>query len=111
MRIKKYRPAFFEGFEDEFYEVNSREELMECELVKSAEECGGEVCFSYREDRPSCLMLVIENREEENGCEWWVVAVITDHADALTLKDWLPEWEATIQKYKSMKNEHEQTKE
>lgn len=109
MRIKKYRPAFFEGFEDESYEVNSREELMGCELVKSASQMG-EVCFSYREDAPSCLMMVIENQEEKNGCEWWVVAVITDRADALTLKGWLPEWEATIQKYKSLKNEHEQIK-
>jgi hypothetical protein len=105
MRIKKYRPAFFEGFEDEFYVVNSREELMECELIKSAVGCGGEVCFSYQEDATSHIMLVIDNPEEERGCEWWVVAIITNHDDALTLKGWLPDWKQTIRKYEE-KNAH-----
>lgn len=99
MRIKKYRPAFFEGFEDKFYEVNSREELMESELIKTAVGCGGEVCFSYQEDASSCIMLVIDKPEEERGCEWWVVAIIINHDDALTLKGWLPDWEQTIRKY------------
>lgn len=105
MRIKKYRPAFFEGFEDEFYVVNSREGLMESELIKSAVGRGGEVCFSYQEDATSHIMLVINNPKKECGCEWWVVAIITNHDDALTLKGWLPDWEQTIKKYEQ-KNAH-----
>ena len=34
MKLKKYRPRFFTGFEDEYYEINSREELFNSELCK-----------------------------------------------------------------------------
>lgn len=103
MIITKYRPSFFEGFEEKTYEVNSKEELMDCELVKNASKYGGEICFSYSDDSSSCIMVVIENPEEECGCEWWVVSVITDRNDARNLKGWLPDWKETVCKYEAKK--------
>ena len=28
MKIKKYRPAFFSGFDDVYYDINSKEETL-----------------------------------------------------------------------------------
>ena len=45
------------------------------------------------------VMQVIPNKHEQEGCEWWVVAIIDDDADALLLKEWLPSWKETRERY------------
>lgn len=97
MEIKKYRPAFFEGFEEERYEARNKEELMNCKLIKDAQELG-EVCFSYGE-YSSHIMLVIPKDDEPEGCEWWVISIITNKDDAAVLKEWLPDWMDARAKY------------
>ena len=46
MKIKKYRPNFFSGFEDVYYEVNSKEELLASDLCKYSIDNGFEICLS-----------------------------------------------------------------
>lgn len=99
MIIKKYRPAFFEGFEEKVYEVHSKEELMTCELIKDWSFLG-EICFDYSEDWASHIMAVIEKSDTDNGCEWWVVSIVSDKNDAKILRSWLPDWKEVISKYK-----------
>ena len=103
MIIRKYRPAFFEGFEEESYEVSNREELMQCPIVTSAQE-HGEVCVSINEDKCATLMVVIENSDDPQGCEWWVLSIINNEQDASTISQWLPDWQSVIAKYKSAKS-------
>lgn len=101
IEIKKYRPAFFEGFEEERYEVRTKEELMNCKLIKDAQELG-EICFSYGE-HSSHIMLVIQKDDEPEGCEWWVISIITNKDDAAVLKEWLPDWMDVRAKYATKK--------
>lgn len=100
MNIRKYRPAFFEGFEEESYEISNRDELMQCPLITSAQE-HGEVCISMNDDGCATLMVVIENRDEPQGCEWWVISIIDNEQDASIISQWLPDWESVIAKYNS----------
>lgn len=90
MKIKKYRPAFFTGFEDEYYEVSTREELFESELVKPLTEYPNfhRISYSQTSDEQLAIML-----ELDGGCEWWVLALVHNQEDIKTLKDWLPEIE------------------
>lgn len=84
MRIKKYRPTFFDGFEDVYYDINSKEELLTSELCKWSIEHGYVIEFSYHETQ-SCIMAVKKDRSE-----WWVLALIDEPQDMDVLKDWLP---------------------
>ena len=85
MRIKKYLPAFFTGFDDVYYDVNSKEELLASELCRWCIENGYEIEFSPK--TTSCIMAVKKDRTE-----WWVLAVIDDPNDIDVLKGWLPEF-------------------
>ncbi len=99
MKIKKYRPNFFEGFEDVFYEVSTKEELLECELCKHAVDNGYEICLSKTDCRGG-IMAIKENKNNEDGAEWWVLAIIYDTQDVATLSEWLPDWNLKREEYK-----------
>ena len=100
MKIKKYRPNFFEGFEDVFYEVSTKEELLKCELCKHAVDNGYEICLS-KTDCYGGIMAVKENKNNEDGAEWWVLAIIYDTQDVATLSEWLPDWNLKREEYKN----------
>lgn len=87
MIIKKYRPNFFSGFEDEYYEVNTKEELFNSELIKPLTELPDFHRISYSPQSESQLAIMVELKE---GYEWWVVALIHDKSDIETIKKWLP---------------------
>lgn len=90
MRLQKYRPAFFTGFEDEFYEVNTKEELFESALIKPLTEYPNfyRISYSQNSDRQLAIML-----ELNKGYEWWVIALVHNKEDIKTLKEWLPKIE------------------
>lgn len=88
MKIKKYRPAFFDGFEDEIYEVNTKEELFESGLIKHLTEYHNfhRISYSHQSEQQLAIML-----ELNKGYEWWVIALVHNLDDIKTLKEWLPE--------------------
>lgn len=93
MKIKKYRPAYFEGFTDEYYYVQSKEELLDSNLCKPWIECGYVISFSKSEIyEQGHIMAIKENKEDKKG-EWWVVALIYNKKDIETLANWLPDFE------------------
>lgn len=113
MKIKKYRPSFFEGFEDVYYDVNSKEELLESELCKFSVDNGYEICFSKEANRGH--IMAIKQAKNEEGAEWWVLAIITKAQDIETLASWLPNFNTIKEYYKKAKrikqNDYERKKE
>ena len=103
MKIEKYRPNFFSGFEDVYYEVNSKEELLESELCKDDVDDGYEICFSKDKEDYGCVMSIKPTNDEE-GAEWWVLAIIYNAQDVATLSEWLPDWNSKREEYKNKLN-------
>lgn len=82
MKILKYRPNFFSGFDDEVYEVNSKEELLTCGLVNS-KTMKGFAGLSYTNyDTQGVLSCEFENGEH------YVVAIVHDKESRDILSDW-----------------------
>ncbi len=102
MKIKNYRPNFFSGFEDVYYDVNSKEELLESELCKYSVDNGYEICFS-KEDGYGCIMAIKQDKNSEDGAEWWVLAIITNEQDVEILASWLPNYVELVMKYYGLK--------
>lgn len=90
MKITKYRPNFFSGFEDEYYEVNTKEELFESELIKPLTEYPNFHRISYSQQSEQQLAIMLELNK---GYEWWVVALVHDPEDIKMLVEWLPKIE------------------
>lgn len=103
MKIKKYRPNFFSGFEDVYYEVNSKEELLESKLCKYSVDNGYKICFSNTEENYGCIMSIKPTNDDE-GAEWWVLAIIDNAQDVKTLTKWLPDWNCLRKEYKIKNN-------
>lgn len=68
--IRQYRPAFFEGFENETVEFSSLKEMLEIPWVKHFSTDPTFHQFSISNDN-----LMAEYRE---GREWWVVGFLKD---------------------------------
>ena len=81
MKVTQHRPAFFEGFENEVIEVNTKEELLNIKFIKNFSEQPNFYRYSITDN---CLMA-----EFENGKKWWVVAHLEDF-DSLDLPKWQP---------------------
>lgn len=86
MRIKKYRPNFFTGFPDEYYEVNSKDELMTCGLISFLDGFTG---FSFRSDGGQGIL----SANYEDGSHW-VIALIHNEEDIKTMGEWFKEGES-----------------
>lgn len=78
MKLKKYRPRFFSGFEDEYYEINSREELFNSELCKHWVTDG--FILSLLND--GTLMAI-------NNEHWYVISTQISREDCEILKEWI----------------------
>ena len=102
MKIKKYRPAFFEGFDDVYYEVNSKEELLASGLCKRIIDNGYEICFSKEANRG--YIMAIKQANNERGAEWWVLAIIYNTQDVANLSEWLPDWNFKRKEYENKLN-------
>lgn len=103
MKIKKYRPNFVSGFEEVFFEVNSKEELLESELCKDLVTYGYKMSFSKEKEDYGFIMAIREEQNEE-GAEWWVLAIIYNTQDVATLSEWLPDWNLKCKEYKNKSN-------
>ena len=105
MKVKKYRPSFFSSFENVYYDVNSKEELLASELCKDCVDDGYEICFSKDKENYGFIMAIREAQNEE-GAEWWVLAIIFNAQDIATLSEWLPNWDLKREEYKNKLNEY-----
>lgn len=103
MTIKKYRPNFFSGFEDVYYEVNSKEELLASELCRGWVNDGYEICFSKNREDYGNIMAIKQDESDEDGAEWWVLAIIKNEQDIKTLTEWLPDYVELVKKYYELK--------
>ena len=103
MKIKKYRPNFFSGFEDVYYEVSTKEELLASELCKVSVDYGYEICFS-KDKEDYGLIMSIKPTNNEEGAEWWVLAIIYNKQDVAVLSEWLPDWNSKREEYKNKSN-------
>jgi hypothetical protein len=84
--IKRHHPAYFDGFEDEYYDFETTEELLYLDFVKGFTEHQNFHKFSKND---SCLMV-----EYNEGKNWWVVGVFRDRpADYINLPEWIPVYE------------------
>ena len=106
MKIKKYRPNFFEGFEDVFYEVSTKEELLASDLCKYSIDNGFEICLS-KKDGYGHIMAIKQDTNSEDGAEWWVLAIITNEQDVEILENWLPNYVDFVKKYYELKFKNE----
>ena len=102
MKIKKYRPSFFEGFDDVYYDVNSKQELFASNLCNDWINDGYEICFSKETNRGH--VMAIREEQNEEGAEWWVLAIINNTQDVATLSEWLPDWDLKREEYKNKLN-------
>lgn len=88
MKIKKYRPNFFVGYEDEIYDIHTKEDFFKSDLVKSWTEEQGFYRISYEQHSAEQLAIICE-LNEGNVC--YIIALIHNKEDMDTLKEWLPE--------------------
>lgn len=102
MKIKKYRPNFFSGFEDVYYEVSTKEELLASDLCKYSIDNDFEICLS-KEDGYGCIMAIKQDKNSEDGAEWWVLAITTNEQDVEILASWLPNYVDLVKKYYELK--------
>lgn len=101
MKIKKYRPNFFTGFEDVYYEVNSKDELLASDLCKYSIDNGFEICIAKERDDYGLIMAVKQDQSDKEGAEWWVLAIIYDAQDVETLANWLTDFDSKRKEYKN----------
>ena len=99
MILKKYRPAFFEGFEEKCYEVNSKEELLSSELCKGWIQRGFEICLIVQYNGEGSIMAIIQS-DSEKGATWWTVSNVSEEKVKI-LKQWLPDFYDLRKKYEN----------
>lgn len=88
--VHRYRPAFFSGFEDEYAEASSRDELLAIPWIRQWAEGDGFHRFSVTDCITGTRGLVRQVMAEVNGgLDWYVVGTImSDETFGL------PTWEA-----------------
>ena len=85
MHVTQYRPAYFEGFENEEHDVSTLEELLALPFVKNFAEGPPNEAFHQFSLDDNRLMA-----EYKRGKIWWVVAFLDDPAP---IRGGLPKWE------------------
>lgn len=88
IQVRRYRPAFFEGYPIEELEVGSLEELLEVDWVKNWTTSPGFHRFSVSRHYQYHNLMA----EFKEGKEWWVVAILEgEEPEAyVTLPEWTP---------------------
>lgn len=75
---------------------------MESDLCKYSIDNGFEICLS-KEDGYGCIMAIKQDKNSEDGAEWWVLAIITNEQDVEILASWLPNYVELVKKYYELK--------
>jgi hypothetical protein len=89
--IRRHRPAYFSGFDDEKSEFNSLKELFDIEWVDNFRKPPNFHRYSVSKSVSGKGYVIIA--EYDNGYEWWVIGFTDDDK----IINELPTWEA---KYK-----------
>ena len=98
MRIYNHLPNYCD-FEPTPFDFETKEQLLSYEWLKRIQEANGVICFDYHELQ-SYLMAVYPDSGSKEGCRWWVLSLIHDTEIAKKLKEWFPDYNETVNKYK-----------
>lgn len=92
MKIKKYLPNYFEGFQEIECNVTTREELLDCEICKPWIENGYTITVKSgtQENPTGTLFAIKEDFSSYDACMWNVIAINIDPEDVDVLYEWLP---------------------
>ena len=94
MKLKKYRPNFFTGLKDEYFEINTRDELFSSKLCKPWL------------DQNYVLVVYANSLVGINNSEWLVVSSNISDEDSKILGEWI----YTLNNLPSYKNENRNSK-
>ena len=83
MEVKKYLPACFSGYKDEYAHFRSLDELLAIEWIASWKEQNE--FYQYSISREQWLMA-----EFKNGSEFWTIAYFPEVLDEV--QKWFPKW-------------------
>lgn len=90
MIIKRYRPAFFEGFKDEYFEVSTKKELLESNLCAYSISEGYKIAFDQSSaNGQGFIMAIRENPIQKGKGDWHILALVYDQEYISKLKSWL----------------------
>ena len=92
MKIKQYRPAYFEGFKNEINEFATKEDILNIEWIKE-----------WQKDAPGSkftgffvskhYLLATFNYNTNQKATWWVVGIFLDDEGNKAANEWFPQWE------------------
>lgn len=91
MKIHQYRPTFFEGFENEIKEFNTKEELLAIKWVKSWKDDPGDAGEFSGYMLSNNHLVATYNYNSKRQPRWFVIASF-DECDLQTVRDWFPAW-------------------
>ena len=94
MKILRYRPAFFEGFEskDDTLTFKTKEELLAIDWIKSWETPANDDKFSgFFVSRN--LLMVTYNYNTSKEPQWYVIATLPDKETIDMVSSWFPKWD------------------
>jgi len=107
MKIYKYYPAFFEGFPNVECEVNSKEELLNCEICKPWVKDGFVIATTNADYENSLYIMAV--KYEPKNLEGYIYYVISQNVskseDRKQLKDWLPDYKEVCEQLHKRKLE------
>lgn len=89
--IKRYRPSYFVGFDNETNEFNSLEELLKIDWVNNFKVLGDTNISFHQFSVSKTPYYTVLMAEYIQGTQWWVVGFIEGGDDII--KE-LPKWEA-----------------
>ena len=94
MKVHRYRPNFFEGFEskDDDKEFNTKEELLAIRWIKSWSRlpAKGDTFSGYYISGDKLMATFNYNTDKEPS--WYVIAILGDKESLETTSSWFPKW-------------------
>lgn len=90
MKIAEYRPSFFTGYEEKSFDVNTKEELLACELCKKWIDDDYTICLSIGFNDAS-IIAVCSNKKS-----WWVIGKVYRKSAVEILSQWLPDFDKVL---------------
>lgn len=87
MKIIRYRPDYCEGFEEEYADVSSKEDLLNVPFVALWAEDTSKIKFQEFCMDERYLVAFYKNKDDGER-EWWVVAKFLNAAEAEVAAGW-----------------------
>ena len=91
MKIIEYKPSFFTGYEEKSFDVNTKEELLACELCKKWIDDGYTMYLSIDFGGTGSIIAVYNDKKS-----WWVIGRVYRQSDVDILSQWIPDFHEEI---------------